>query len=160
MKKITEFAYSIFLLALLTCSPLSAATLNVLYNFSSATTGGTDPFAESLIQASDGNFYGTAEYGGDFNGFGTVFKITPQGVFTSLLTFDNTHGAFPIGGVIQGRDGNFYGTTSGGGSGLGTAGTVFKITPAGTLTTLYNFNFAGINGAWPWAGLVQGSDGN
>src|SRR6202035_1752645 len=75
---------------------------------------------------------------------------------TTLYSFAGSDGAQPYAGLVQGSDGNFYGTTSGGGVNLG--GTVFKITPSGTLTTLYNF--AGSDGALPYAGLVQGSDGN
>src|SRR5205823_4469717 len=75
---------------------------------------------------------------------------------TTLHSFSDSDGAYPYAGLVQGSDGNFYGTTQGGGtSGVGT---VFQITPTGTLTTLYNFS--GGDGAGPYAGLVQGSDGN
>ena len=80
-----------------------------------------------------------------------------------LHSFDGTDGATPDAGLIQGSDGNFYGTTAGIGMGFGSSnGTVFKITPAGALTTLYSFcgqpNCA--DGAHPQASLIQGSDGN
>jgi uncharacterized repeat protein (TIGR03803 family) len=75
-----------------------------------------------------------------------------------------TDGREPTAGLVQGSDGNFYGTTEHGGRGLmfddGGYGTVFKITPQGTLTTLYQFGSANTDGANPEAGLVQGSDGN
>src|SRR6266568_4684842 len=110
-----------------------------------------------LAQGSDGNFYGTTENGGTNGGHGTVFKMTPSGTFTRLYSFGTNDGATPIAGVVQGFDGNFYGTTLQGGN--GDYGTVFKITPSGTLTTLYSFT-GGNDGANPWGGLVQASDGN
>jgi len=82
--------------------------------------------------------------------------MTPAGKVTFIYEFAKTDGAGPIGPVIQGTDGNFYGTTSEGGtSGLGV---VFKLTSAGVLTVLYNFN--GTDGQTPDAGLVQANDGN
>jgi uncharacterized repeat protein (TIGR03803 family) len=131
-----------------------------------------------LVQGSDGNFYGTTysggtnDYGGEI-GLGNVFGITPDGALTSLYSFgtvtnangDPLDGAEPIAGMVEGSDGNFYGTTSWGGTNLN-YGTVFKITPDGALTTLYSFgtvtNSDGIalDGEYPRAALVQGSDGN
>jgi uncharacterized repeat protein (TIGR03803 family) len=88
--------------------------------------------------------------------FGTVFKITPGGVLTTLHSFVSTDGANPVAGVVQATDGNFYGTTGyGGAMGLGN---VFKITPSGALTTLFFFDFY-TNGSLPY-GLVQATDGN
>jgi uncharacterized repeat protein (TIGR03803 family) len=111
-----------------------------------------------LVQASNGNFYGTASYGGTYGG-GTVFEVTPQGKFTTLYSFDFDDGSAPEGGLIQGSDGNLYGTTSGFENG---PGTVFRITPTGNLTTLYTFcsqpNCA--DGYTPFAALVQAADGN
>ena len=64
--------------------------------------------------------------------------------FTSLVHFNKTNGAAPAAPLIQGPDGNFYGTTSGGGVNNAacdgqSCGTLFRITPEGTLTTLYRF---------------------
>jgi uncharacterized repeat protein (TIGR03803 family) len=89
-----------------------------------------------------------------------AFLAFPQFLDASTLSilvkFNNTNGAFPDAGLIQGSDGNYYGTTTqGGSSGYGTA---FKLTPGGTLTTMINFNST--NGSYPQAGLIQGSDGN
>ena len=133
-------------------TPLGVKT--ILYNF----TGGTDganPFA-GLIQGSDGNFYGTTYYGG--NNYGTVYKVTPQGIKTVLYSFaGGNDGANPYAELIQGSDGNFYGTTQYGGA--NNYGTVYKVTPAGVETVLWSFT-GGNDGALPYAGLIQGSDGN
>jgi uncharacterized repeat protein (TIGR03803 family) len=94
----------------------------------------------TLIQGSDGNFYGVTQYGGAATNYGSVFKITPQGKFTNLHNFcpltNCANGAGPV-ALVQGSDGNLYGITGIGGG--GNAGTMFEITPQGTLTTLYNF---------------------
>jgi uncharacterized repeat protein (TIGR03803 family) len=109
------------------------------------------------VQGSDGNFYGTTEKGG-VNGPdpGTVFKITSSGTLTTLYSFFFIDGWDPLAALVQGSDGNFYGTTVDGGQ--YEFGNVFKITPSGTLTILHTF--VGADGALPYAGLVQGSDGN
>ena len=127
-----------------------------LYSF----TGGNDGEnpAAGLVQGSDGNFYGTTSTGGTNGAYGTIFKITTNGVLTSLYSFTGGDGAYPAAGLVLGSDGNIYGTTSGGGTNGG-YGTVFKITSNGVLTRLYSFT--GLNdGRQPEAGLVQGSDGN
>jgi uncharacterized repeat protein (TIGR03803 family) len=140
----------------------STQTFTTLVSFNK--TNGANP--GGLVQASDGNFYGTTPEGGANttscygNGCGTVFKITPGGTLTTLYSFCSksgcTDGANP-GGLIQATNGNFYGTTAGGGA--HGAGTVFEITAGGKLTTLHSFNFNFIDGADPDA-LVQASDGN
>jgi uncharacterized repeat protein (TIGR03803 family) len=120
-------------------------------------TNGAGPRA-GLVQAMNGNLYGTT-YNGGSNNFGTVFQATTNGALTTLVTFDFTHnGAFPIAGLIQGQDGNFYGTTAIGGTNSG--GTVFQVMTNGTLTTLVSFGFAGNAANSPYAGLVQDSDGS
>jgi len=120
--------------------------------------GGNDgafPYA-ALVQGADGNFYGTTAEGGS-NYAGNIFKMNPAGEVVSLYTFSGTNdGDFPLAALIQGTDGNLYGTTYEGGSAR--LGTVFKVTTNGTLTTLHSFNYA--DGAYPFAGLVQGPDGN
>jgi uncharacterized repeat protein (TIGR03803 family) len=199
-----------------------SGTLTTLYNFGPLPRG-TDPTG-ALVQASDGSFYGTTKeggtksclYGGTSFGCETLFKITPSGTLTTLYNFcsqsgcadgqepgglvqgadgnlygttsaggtppvavavgplqnhDNRHagdaaltdGDNPGAGLIQATDGNFYGTTYSGGAknsscSPGTCGTVFKITPAGTLTTQGNFDYT--DGANPIAGLIQANDGN
>jgi uncharacterized repeat protein (TIGR03803 family) len=133
--------------------------LTTLVSFYS--TNGFYPVA-GLTLGPDGNFYGTTLYGttlygGYYNGYGTVFKVTTNGVFTILVNFNGTNGAYPQAGLALGPDGNLYGTTSQGGTNGGT-GTVFKLTTNGTLTTLVSFN--NTNGAYPHAGLTLGNDGN
>lgn len=129
-------------------------TVSTTVSFSS--TNGIHPSA-ALIVGNDGNFYGTTEYGGATGGYGTVFKMTPTGGLATLVTFKNNNGAYPTAGLVQGNDGNFYGTTSEGGT-HGGFGTVFKITSAGALTILYSFD--NINGANPYGGLVLDAGGN
>ena len=139
-----------------------SGTLSTIYKFCSSggypCPDGENPNA--LTQGADGNFYGTTMSGGASNG-GTVFKITPSGTLTTLHSFAGTDGATPSGALVLATDGNFYGTTQFGGTSSncsGGCGTVFNITPSGTLTTLHSFNSA--DGALLIAGLIQASDGN
>ena len=111
--------------------------------------------------ALDGNFYGTTRSGGNSNNGGTVYKITPNGIQTTLYSFCHdsncTDGSHPDGGLVQAAGGDFYGTTEGGG-GTNNDGTVFKITTGGALTPLYVF--AGWDGSYPEGTLMTASDGN
>ncbi len=131
-------------------------TLTTLADFNDP--NGSTP-GSTLIQATDGNFYGTTISGGAY-GAGTVFKVTPNGELTTLYSFCAQSGCpdgrEPLVALVQGTDGNFYGTTSLGG-GANKYGTVFKITPEGQLTTLHVFNGADGTGAGP---LIQASNGN
>jgi uncharacterized repeat protein (TIGR03803 family) len=117
---------------------------------------GTYPIA-GLVQGTDGSLYGTASQGG-ISGVGTVFKLNPDGSgSTTLHTFDYSSGAYPYGGLVQGTDGALYGTTYYGGS-IG-YGTVFKLNTDGTaFAVLKNFDNS-TTGGYPYAGLVQGTDG-
>jgi uncharacterized repeat protein (TIGR03803 family) len=140
-----------------------------LYSFGSSPTDGQYP-AAGLVQGSDGNFYGTTDYGGmndvPDGGDGTVFRISPSGSYTNLYSFGSfaNDGAYPQAGLVQGSDGNFYGTTDyGGGTNLNNGngfGTVFRINPSGSETILHSFAGEPTDGQQPFAGLVQGSDGN
>jgi uncharacterized repeat protein (TIGR03803 family) len=142
---------------------------SVLYNFCKISGCPDGAGAQgSLVQASDGNFYGAAA-GGGANGWGTVFRVTPKGVLTTLYNFCSQNncadGAEPRAGLILGTDGNLYGTTSLGGAYynayLQTGGTIFKITRAGVLTTLYSFCAQNTcpDGNQPLAPLVQDTNG-
>jgi uncharacterized protein (TIGR03437 family) len=133
-------------------------TFTTLHSFN--VLDGNSPWA-GLTLGSDGNFYGTTTSGGtnaagQITATGTIFQIAPSGALTTLHVFNLADGADPVGGLVQGSDGAFYGTTGIGGA--NGAGTVFKITPAGTFTSLHSF--AGADGGIPWGTLVQGSDGN
>ncbi len=110
----------------------------------------------SLLQATDGNFYGTSYRGGAFDK-GAIFRVTPSGVLTTLHSFTGSEGASPRAPLIQASDGTFYGTTAAGGA--FDRGTVFQFTQSGTLTTIYNFT-GGSDGYWPNGGLIQGTDGS
>ena len=88
---------------------------------------------------------------------GTIFKITLTGTYTVLRSLNTADGYYPYGDLVQGTDGNFYGTTSTGGS--NGAGTIFKITPAGVYTVLHNLSSTA-DGADPKGSLVQHSNGN
>ncbi|PYT03393.1 MAG: hypothetical protein DMF60_18545 [Acidobacteria bacterium] len=119
-----------------------------------------DPFTEGawpgggLTLGKDGYFYGVTRGGGG-NNTGTVFRVSTIGSFATLYSFSGrTDGANPIGGLIQGTDGYFYGTTSAGSIGNGT---VFRIDASGKFGTLLSFN--GVDGAFPVRRLVQAQDG-
>jgi uncharacterized repeat protein (TIGR03803 family) len=113
-----------------------------------------------LVQGSDGNLYGTAESGGVSDN-GTIFKISTSGALLNDYSFPGgAAGATPIGTLVQGKDGNFYGNTyTGGSSGLHAYGTVFKMNRQGVVSTLYTFQ-GGADGAYPEGGLMQATDGN
>jgi uncharacterized repeat protein (TIGR03803 family) len=125
---------------------------------------GSNPMS-ALVQAGGGDLYGTTYSGGSQSG-GTVFKITAGGTLTTLYSFCSlagcTDGEFPGSELIYAGDGNLYGTTGGGGANVGQScplgcGTVFEITPTGTLTTLHSFN--GSDGAFPLGPVIEGADG-
>jgi len=142
-----------------------SGTLTLLHTFAGGTGDGGNP-SGSLVEGSDGNFYGVTVKGGSA-GDGTVFRLTPSGEVTVLHSFaaGASDGATPYAGLIEGSDGSFYGTTEGGGT--SGAGTVFKITASGSFTLLYSFpsitasdgSFTS-DGSIPEGGLVEGSDGN
>jgi len=134
----------------------TGGAFTALYNFTGMSDGGLPTAAP--IQASDGSFYGTVRGSLTGGGMGTVYKLTPgsPAKFTTLYQFDGTHGQFPAAALVQGADGNFYGTTEQGGSNA--AGVVFKITLAGKLTVLFNFDTA--HGADPVGPLVQANNGS
>jgi len=139
-----------------------AQTFATLVNFDG--TNGISPEA-ALVQGINGDLYGTTNSGGKHN-VGTVFKMTPSGALTTLYMFHGAgsavgDGSFPTSAPVLAINGNFYGTTSGGGA--SNNGTVYEITAAGRLTTIYSFCASGSpcnDGAVPFAGLVRGANGN
>jgi uncharacterized repeat protein (TIGR03803 family) len=132
-----------------------------LYTFCSLALceDGTEPTAD-LVQAADGNFYGTASGGGPYGNEGTVFELTSGLVYSVLAGFSGTCCGEPYGGLVQGTDGNFYGTTYY--TEYNDYGTAYKITPAGVLSSLYFFcrDANCSDGESPYAGLMQATNGN
>ena len=114
----------------------------------------------SLTLGTDGNFYGTAQAGGT-NGWGTFFQFTTAGALTPLYSFGATDSdaAWPQAALVQGPNGNFYGTSEIGGAASPGNGTIFEITPSGTEKVLYSFS-GGNDGGLPNTALTLGSDGN
>jgi uncharacterized repeat protein (TIGR03803 family) len=129
-------------------------TLTTLWQFNRA--NGESPDA-AMVQGTDGYFYGMTAR--SENTCGTVFKITPQGTLTTLWQFNGTNGYYPAEThLVQGTDGYLYGTTVNGGTNdieYSGDGTVFRITPQGTLTTLYQFGGPPTDGIGPYGGLER-----
>jgi uncharacterized repeat protein (TIGR03803 family) len=131
-----------------------AGIYSVVYTFDSAT--GTN--VTGLVQGSDGNLYATADTGGA-NGCGSIVKLTLSGVLKQIHSFScqkNGGGSYPVAALIQGTDGNYYGTTTGGGT--GTFGVLFRLGSSFGETVLHDFSSTGARD--PQAGLMQATDGN
>jgi uncharacterized repeat protein (TIGR03803 family) len=139
-----------------------AGDFTTIYSFCSGCNEGIYPIG-GLIQGRDGNLYGTSSMSGKYNG-GTVFKITLSGVLTTIHAFcaetDCADGSVPESTLVQAANGNFYGTTISGG--INSVGTVYEITPSGQFTTLYKFCSLPncTDGKYPFANLIQATDGN
>lgn len=147
----------VFLFFAATAIVSPAQTVKTLVSFHG--TDGQYPQLMSLVQGTDGNFYGTAPE--DATGSGTIFQLNPKGKLTVFHSFDGRDGAMPLGGLIQAIDGHFYGTTFAGGT--GNLGTVFRMDERGHLATLYSFtcsNGSCTGGAEPDAPLIQASNGH
>ena len=138
--RIVRRTASIVFIFCLAMAGVSAAsdTFTSLASFNK--TNGNEPNHTALIQATDGNLYGVTSYGGA-NGSGAVFRISPSGTLDAVYSFCSlascADGENPYTSLIQGSNGDLYGTTYSGGA--SNNGTLFKITTSGTLTTLYNF---------------------
>jgi len=164
------------------CAPLAmlahAQSFSLLFGYPQDGTKGYNPYTMNMIQATDGNLYGTTESGGagnvNCNNYvdcgGTIFKISSTGDYSLLYTFcalgdgkgDCPDGRSPYGGVIQASDGNFYGMTPAGGT--NNLGTIFRFTAGGVLTTLHSFcnppyTCNQNDGAGPSGQLLQASNG-
>jgi len=154
-------------LCLLNCAFLAttiaspAQTFTTMYDFDGS-NGGAYPWAW-LVQGVDGSYYGEAQGIVENNDRGAIFKITSSGAFTTVHHFDSNNfyeAAGPIGGMVRARNGDLYGA---GGGGFYGSGTVFKVTPQDTVTTVYSFCALGANcpdGTFPWAPPIEGTDGN
>jgi uncharacterized repeat protein (TIGR03803 family) len=173
-----RFSLFVLVLALIIafCSRPAKAQFSesLFYNFCS--TGGADctdgeepTQGGQIIQAADGNLWGVtmaAGTAGNDEGWGTLYKISTAGKLTVIHSFCSqgsgacSDGGIPKGGLVQGPDGNIYGTTSFTGA---AGGTVFKATPSGAFSTIYTFCVEGgscANGSLPEGPLTVGSDGN
>ena len=134
-------------------SVTSGGTFTTLHTF----TGPDGQNISSLVQGSDGNFYGASVLGGTSND-GVIFRMTPAGAVTVLHNFAGTDGSQGYWPLMQAKDGNFYGTARSGGT--NGAGVLFKMTPAGVYTVLYNFPSTGnpASGEFPYSGLIQATN--
>ena len=150
-----------------TPTPSPAATISYLHTFAIEPGDGAQPNGP-LLQASDGNFYGTTRAGGSGEcrpelpvPCGVIFRITPSGDETVFYSFrpSGEDGYTPLGGLIQGADGALYGTTSNGGA-FGGSGTIFRIDLNGQFRVLHSFS--GINGEGHTStdALTLADDGN
>jgi len=143
-----------------------AGKLSALYDFCSQPACADGSYPElGLVQATNGKIYGVTTNNGNCANCGTIFETSLMGKVSTFHSFCSqtgcTDGYTPFNGLLQAIDGNFYGTTYEGGTSAIGGGTVFKITPSGTFTTLYSFCVTSCSdGFGPWAGLIQGSDGN
>jgi len=151
-----NFLCTFTLFCVATAVASSAQTLTTVANFNG--TNGQNPYLGSLIQGTDGNFYGTTYYGGIKTYYGVVFKVSQGGTISDVYRFCSVQscldGETPGGGVMQAANGHLYGTTTAGGAYSG--GTVFEITPSGQFNTLYSFPYrSDVFGA-----PVQGPNGN
>ncbi|HEX9111946.1 MAG TPA: choice-of-anchor tandem repeat GloVer-containing protein, partial [Terriglobales bacterium] len=107
-----------------------------------------------LTLGSDGNFYGACESGNPATGMGSIFRLTPAGVFTDLHDFTGANGdSLPVYPPIQASDGNFYGVT---GNEVQVCGNVYRLTPAGVYKNLHSFSGSDCHSS----NLFQASDGN
>src|SRR5579872_663787 len=144
----------------------------VLYKFKGGSDGAFPSAGSGLVEDAAGNLYGIDEEGGEFDnacdagngmnyGCGTVFKVTQAGKFTLLHKFknDGSEGVAPNGGLVRDPVGNLYGTTQEASLSGNLGGTIFKVSPSGKLTVLYNFDTLS-NGGGPAAGLVRDAEGN
>jgi uncharacterized repeat protein (TIGR03803 family) len=155
--KNTGRTFLVLTLALLVSRCANALEPQVLYSFPigpASLINGLHPEA-GLALGPDGNFYGTTRDGG-INNLGTIFKMTPSGALTSLLSFNGTNGSAPQAGLVLATDGNFYGTTVLGGP--NSFGTVFRFSTDGTFTSLGAFS--GTDGANPQCQLALDGNGS
>ena len=136
----------------------TSPTVHIIHSFAGGMNDGGG--ATTIIQGADGYLYGVSPTGGGplyqgLDGCGLIFKMSTSGSTSILYSFDpsGNAGYYPTNSLIQASDGNFYGFTSGGGT--GGFGALFRITPAGVLTVLNSFTSTSNP-----RGLIQGSDGN
>jgi uncharacterized repeat protein (TIGR03803 family) len=132
----------------------SAGDFALLHGFGYDPPMGNAPRG-ALVLGADGALYGTTEFGGEYD-YGTIFRLTRDGVFTSLRSLCLREGTNPLAGLVLGNDGRLYGTTSAGGPHGG--GTIFAAASTGNLSVLHAFT-GGEGGGWPVSALMQARDG-
>ena len=149
----------IFAALLVAVQPAAAKTETVLHSFGSQSGDGTYPYAGVVVDKR-GNLYGTTSVGGSVMGYGTVFQVAPDGTETVLYDFggQSGDGHYPTAGLVRGKNGILYGTTTKGGG--FECGTVFMETPRGKETVLYSLGSHPGDGDNPQAGLVMDEGGN
>jgi uncharacterized repeat protein (TIGR03803 family) len=131
----------------------TSGTLTTIYNFNNAADSVSQPYG--ITEGTNGVFYGVALS----PGAGVFFSLTKAGVLTVLHNFNNdTNGGYSPSGLLQGFDGNFYGITITGGA--NNEGTVYKMTPSGTVTILHSFNQTTDQVSYPQSTLLQAPNGN
>ena len=154
----------ISIIAIAMAIPCYGQTYTTLVSFNS--TNGANPYYGPLVQGRDGNLWGTTS-GGGAHGVGTIFKTTLDGSLTPVYNFcpqsNCADGAYPVAGLVLGKDGNFYGTTLMGGDENGCdfpqgCGVIFKITPKGVYTVLHTYGGSDL-ATGPIGGLIQATDG-
>lgn len=145
----SALSVAIFVAALAPTEAVAAPAVDLtVIAQSGENSGGAFPVTNVIVGA-DGNYYGVTDKGGRF-GSGIAFRLTPNGDFKVLATFNGKeNGGEPRGRLLQATDGNFYGTTY-------NPGMVYRLTPGGTLTTLVRF----ADGVRCQTGLIQATDGN
>ncbi len=153
-------AFAMFTLLFAQFASAQLATYPAIVSFNGS--NGAVP-EDGIIQASDGNFYGTTVNGGAHS-LGTVYRLTPAGVLTTLYSFSGTDGCDPYWRLIQGSDGALYGVAGRGGTGYTGAdfsgnGLLFRITTSGSFSILHQFAGGTSDGADPNGWLVQASNG-
>lgn len=133
----------------------TGGTFTSLFDFTGA--AGLRPGANpegGLVFHSDGNLYGTAEYGGS-GAYGTAFRLTTANAFTLLHQFSDPTASQPVGELVEGTDGLLYGAAAAGSS--SGFGGLFRISTSGTHELRVSFD--GTNGAVPQAGLIRSAAG-
>jgi uncharacterized repeat protein (TIGR03803 family) len=136
-----------------------AGEYTTIYSFTGGSQGCNPNTDSSLVQAANGNFYGTTNNSGQAADSGVAFRLGTDGSYTVLHAFDNsTEGSSDLGPLVAGKDGNLYGANNKGGQ--FNVGTLYKMTPAGAVTVLHHFGSSATDGALPSGSLILASDGN